>query len=633
MAQISRQLPNWAVFLIDLMVIAFSLVAALNLRFNFGVPPKEYAALTYVLPYVLVVRAVFIGIFRTYSGVFRYTGAPDAVRIFTATCAGSLVFVIGNLVSVQVIGRHLIPFAVVAGEFVFSVFLMTGIRLGYKLLRNWFVGNVRKVKRVIIYGAGEAGLITKRTLNRDANTKYKIIAFVDDNPSLQGKRIEGVRVFVADNHLSRLLAANDVDQVIVSTQHITTEKINEVVDMCIPYRTHVLHVPPPSRWINGELTYKQIRRVRIEELLQRQPIRINEDRIKTRLAGRRIMVTGAAGSIGSELVRQITQFSPEEVILLDQAETPLFQLETELLGVRGVCNCEAVIGDVRNHERMENAFRTFRPQIVFHAAAYKHVPMMEHNPSEAVLTNALGTKIVADLSVRFAVEQFVLVSTDKAVNPTNVMGATKRVAEIYCQSLDRHLKQNGNREPTQFVTTRFGNVLGSNGSVITLFRRQIEERQPITVTHPDVTRYFMTIPEACQLVLEAAAMGHGGEIFIFDMGKSVKIADMARKMVELSGLELGKDIRIIYTGLREGEKLYEELLNDAENVKRTHHPKIMIAQVREYDFDAISKDIRELISLFDTQNNDLIVAKLKEIVPEYVSSNSRFEKLDVRVSV
>jgi FlaA1/EpsC-like NDP-sugar epimerase len=619
----SRHLPNWAVLIIDLFIVALSFVGSYNLRYNFAVPDPVYADLAYLVPYVLIVRGAFFVGFRTFAGVIRYTSSADAVRIFAAACSGSLVFVIGNIISVQVTGKHLIPYGIMTMEFVLSTFLMTGMRLSYRVLYNRFARNRSESRSVIIYGAGEAGLITKKTLDRDVGTKYRIKAFVDDNPNLHGKRIEGIDVYLRSRKLRSLIEGGDVDQVIVSAQSISGKRLAEVVDLCLPFKVKVLHVPPPSRWINGELTYKQIRRVRIEELLGREPIRLDEASIHGHLAGKTVLVTGAAGSIGSELVRQMIKYSPRKVIMLDQAESPLFRLETEINAIRKVTDCEAVIADVRNEDRMENAFRSFKPQIVFHAAAYKHVPMMENNPSEAVLANVLGTEVVADLADRFKVQQFVLVSTDKAVNPSNVMGASKRVAEIYCQALDR-------KSNTEFVTTRFGNVLGSTGSVIRLFRKQIEERQPITVTHPDVTRYFMTIPEACQLVLEAGAIGHGGEILIFDMGESVRIIDLAKKMVELSGLELGKDIQIVFTGLREGEKLYEELLNVAEDVKPTHHPNIMIAKVREYEFSQISNDITELIGLFDSQNNDLIVSKLKEIVPEFISSNSPFEKLDVK---
>jgi FlaA1/EpsC-like NDP-sugar epimerase len=364
--------------------------------------------------------------------------------------------------------------------------------------------------------------------------------------------------------------------------------------------------------------------VQIEDLLEREPIKLDEANINAQIKGKTILVTGAAGSIGSEISRQVAKFQPGKLILLDQAESPLYELEIECRENYSDVQSEVVIGDVRNFQRMENVFRTFRPNFVYHAAAYKHVPMMELNPSESILTNVLGTRNTADLAVKYGAEKFVMVSTDKAVNPTNVMGASKRIAEIYTQALNKV------STTTRFVTTRFGNVLGSNGSVIPRFKQQIESGGPVTITDPEITRYFMTIPEACRLVLEAGCMGKGGEIFIFDMGKSVKIIDLARKMIQLSGLEPGKDIEIAVTGLRPGEKLYEELLNNKENTLPTHHPKIMIARVAEYEFEKAAADISELVSLFNGQNNVEIVSKMKAMVPEYVSNNSVFEKLDQR---
>ncbi|MES2396079.1 MAG: nucleoside-diphosphate sugar epimerase/dehydratase, partial [Bacteroidota bacterium] len=376
-----------------------------------------------------------------------------------------------------------------------------------------------------------------------------------------------------------------------------------------------------TNWINGELSFKQIKKVQIEELLGRDPILLDKEDIQKQLTGKVILVTGAAGSIGSEIVRQLIPFRPKKIILVDQAESPLYDMELELYDKHKEQSYEVVMGDIRNKERMDNVFRTFKPQIVFHAAAYKHVPMMENNPSESILTNVLGTKTLADLSVEHKVERFVMVSTDKAVNPTNVMGASKRIAEIYTQSLSKVSN-------TKFITTRFGNVLGSSGSVIPRFRQQIENGGPVTITHPDITRYFMTIPEACQLVLEAGAMGKGSEIFIFDMGQSIKIVDLAMKMIKLSGLVLDKDISITYTGLRPGEKLYEELLADHENTLPTHHKQIMVAQVKEYNFDEITSTVNELIALFDKQDNKLIVKKMKLLVPEFKSNNSVYEALD-----
>jgi FlaA1/EpsC-like NDP-sugar epimerase len=383
----------------------------------------------------------------------------------------------------------------------------------------------------------------------------------------------------------------------------------------------VLNVPPASRWINGELSFNQIKSIKIEDLLEREPIKLDEEIIKAQIENKIILITGAAGSIGSELARQCSKYHPKKLFLLDQAETPLHELDLEFNDLLIKPKYEVVIADVRQIDRMRKVFNTFKPDIVFHAAAYKHVPMMENNPSESILTNILGTKIVADLSVEFNVEKFVFVSTDKAVNPTSVMGASKRIAEIYIQSL-------GKTASTKFITTRFGNVLGSNGSVIPRFKKQIDQGGPITITHPDISRYFMTIPEASQLVLEASSMGKGGEIFVFDMGGSVKIVDLARKMILLLGLKEGKDISIVYTGLRPGEKLYEELLANTENTLPTHHNQILIGKVREYAYSQVKKIIEELIQSFDTQNNELIVQRMKDLVPEFISNNSVFQKLD-----
>ncbi|RLD73281.1 MAG: polysaccharide biosynthesis protein, partial [Bacteroidetes bacterium] len=384
----------------------------------------------------------------------------------------------------------------------------------------------------------------------------------------------------------------------------------------------VLTLPEVNRWINGELSIKQIRKFKIEDLLERSPIKLDEEKIKKDTLNQIVLVTGAAGSIGSEIVKQLLRFKPKLIIIFDQAESPLYELELELNEKYHFNNFEIVIGNVTNEYRIKKVFDIFKPSVVYHAAAYKHVPMMEHNPAEAIRANVLGTKIVADLALKYSINKFVMVSTDKAVNPTNVMGESKRIAEIYTQSL------NGKKQ-TKFITTRFGNVLGSNGSVINRFRKQIEKGGPVTVTHPQITRFFMTIPEACQLVLEAGAMGKGGEVFVFDMGTSVKIADMAKKMIKLSGFELGKDIQINFTGLRPGEKLYEELLNDKENTQPTHHSQIMIGKVREYNFKQVNQKISDLISLITENDNFKIVRVMKEIVPEFKSQNSEYEIIDM----
>ena len=499
--------------------------------------------------------------------------------------------------------------------------MITG-RLLVKVIYMEIKNPSREKTGVLIYGAGEAGLIAKRTLDRDKGTRYKVVGFIDDDPKKTGKKLEGISIHPADQ-LEKILSKGNIEHLIIAIQNISPERKQFIVESSLQYKIRVLNVPPVKSWINGELSFKQIRKVNIEDLLGREPIQLNLDLIKQELQGKTILVTGAAGSIGSELVRQILPFQPALLVMVDIAESPLYELELEIKDNPETAHqrFETVIGDIRNMDRMRNVFATFRPEIIFHAAAYKHVPVMELNPSESILNNVMGTKIIADLAMESGTRKFVMISTDKAVNPTNIMGATKRIAEIYTQSMNSFGK-------TRFITTRFGNVLGSNGSVIPRFKKQIESGQPITVTDPNITRFFMTISEASQLVLEAATMGKGGEIFIFDMGKPVRIDDLARKMIQLSGLELGKDIQINYTGIRPGEKLYEELLANEENTLPTHHRKIMIAKVKEYDFATVSADIHELIGLFNAQNNEAIVRKMKAIVPEFLSKNSTYEQLD-----
>lgn len=621
----AKNTPRWIVFSLDMVICAFSLVLALMLRFNFSVPPHEVDWFLRALPYLLAIRALSFFLSKTYQGIIRYTSSKDAARIFIVVTLGSCSFALINLGTYFLADEpfFLIPYSIVIIDYLATTFIMISTRLMVKALYFELKNPNREKRSVIIFGAGESGIITKRTLDRDAGTKYKVLAFIDDAPRKAGKKLEGITIYPFSK-LEELLKnnSNNVAHVIISVQDLHPRRKQDIVDLCLTYNTKVLNVPPVSTWINGELSFKQIKKVRIEDLLERDPIKLDEENIRKQVSGKIVLITGAAGSIGNEMVRQIIRFNPGRLILLDQAESPLYDAEMELNDKYQFRNFEVVIGDIRNSERMENLFRTFRPQLVYHAAAYKHVPMMENNPSEAVRTNVLGTKIIADLSVKYNVEKFVMVSTDKAVNPTNVMGASKRIAEIYTQALST-------TSATKFVTTRFGNVLGSNGSVIPRFRQQIESGGPVTITHPEITRYFMTIPEACQLVLEAGAMGNGGEIFIFDMGQSVKIIDLAKKMIQLSGLTLGKDIQIVYTGLRPGEKLYEELLNDQENTIPTHHSQIMIARVKAYDFPVISKNICELINLFDNQDNRAMVSKMKEIVPEFKSNNSIYEELDV----
>lgn len=616
-----RNMPRWIIFLIDISICLFSLILAYLVRFNFSIPPLAIVDFPFVFSVVLGIRAISFYFSKTYQGIVKYTSSKDAQRIFIVLTIGSALFVVVNLIFFYFINEKFpIPFSIIIIDYMASTFLMISLRVMFKALYQELTNPNKEKRSVIIFGAGDSGIITKRTLDRDAGTKYKVLAFIDDDKKKQGKKLEGATILGIEK-LHELLNENDVSNLIISVQNLSPSKKQQIVDICLNHNTKVLNVPPVSNWINGELSFKQIKKVQIEELLERDAIQLDKENIKKQFTNKTILVTGAAGSIGSEIVRQVIKFNPKKIILLDQAESPLYEMEMELYDKYKEQQYEVVMGDIRNYERMENVFKTFLPQIVFHAAAYKHVPMMENNPSESILTNVLGSKNLADLSVKYKVEKFVMISTDKAVNPTNVMGSSKRIAEIYTQSLTK-------TSETKFITTRFGNVLGSNGSVIPRFRQQIENGGPITITDPNITRFFMTIPEACQLVLEAGAMGKGGEIFIFDMGESVKIIDLAKKMIKLSGLTLDKDISIVYTGLRPGEKLYEELLANEENTIPTHHKQILIAKVKEYDFETTSKSIAELIALFDKQDNISIVKKMKELVPEFISNNSIYEKLD-----
>lgn len=614
-------LPRWSILIIDLVICAFALTLAFFLRFNFkSIPPEDLKNLPYDYAILLSIRAVSFFISKTYKGVVRYTSSRDAMRIFAVVLLGSALMFVVNIITLFTVGYYIIPTAVIIIDTLVTLFLMISSRLAVKAIYFENKNPEKEKTQVIIYGAGESGIITKRTLDRDAAVRYKVVGFVDDDEKKKGRSLEGVFIYPTSK-LETLIKENDVESVIISIQNLLPNKKNAIIDECLKYGVRVLNVPPVAKWINGELSFNQIKSINIEELLERDPIKLDNALINNQLNGKTILITGAAGSIGSELARQCAKFNPGLLILLDQAESPLHELELEFAESKINCKYEVVIGDVRNTERMRNVFNTFKPHVVFHAAAYKHVPMMENNPSESVLTNILGTKTVADLSVEFNVQKFVMISTDKAVNPTNVMGASKRIAEIYTQSL-------GKTVTTKFITTRFGNVLGSNGSVIPRFKKQLEQGGPITITHPEITRFFMTIPEACQLVLEAGCMGKGGEIFVFDMGQSVKIVDLARKMIKLSGLKEERDIKIVFTGLRPGEKLYEELLASNENTLPTHHQQILVGKVKEYEPAEVKRFIDELIQLFNTQNNTLIVAKMKEIVPEFISNNSVFQNLD-----
>ncbi len=623
----NRFVSRWIVLTIDIFIVAFSFLLAIFVRSNLDINSVLSEKFEIQFAIILLVKIIGFLLFRSYAGIIRHTSIADAINIFKA-----LNFSLGLLLSANITASILNPEvgfivsnSIVVVDYLFSLFLLIASRLVLKAAYYSFVEGYKKKTKVAIFGAGRSGRITKHTLFTDGKTDYDVVAFIDDNDSVAGKTIEGLRVYSSSVIGKGILKELGIEEVIISIQNISADRKRAFVDQCLLENISIKSIPPVSNWINGELSAKQIRKVRIEDLLEREQINLDKENIKAQVFGRRLLITGAAGSIGSEISRQLVHYKPSLLVLLDQAETPLYELEIELnkLSASIDFEIEYVIADITNLIRMEAVFEKFRPEIVFHAAAYKHVPMMENNPSEAVSVNVFGTKNIADLSIKYKTEKFVMVSTDKAVNPTNVMGATKRVAEVYIQSFDSF-----DDNHTKFITTRFGNVLGSNGSVIPLFKKQIENGGPVTVTHPDITRYFMTIPEACQLVLEAGSMGHGGEIFIFDMGESVKILDVAKKMILLSGLTQGKDIEIKFTGLRPGEKLYEELLNESENTIPTHHSKIMIAKVSKVKTEVVLKSLTELKNAYNGHENNAMVSIIKEIVPEFLSKNSIYEKLD-----
>lgn len=615
-----RNVPSWLIMAIDLLVVAFSIILSYLVRFNFMVPQQEIDPMPQIALWMLIVKWISFRIAGTHTGLLRYSSTHDSGIIFTANLAAGIVFLITNGISWYFFDHFFIPSSIIVIEFFVTTLAMIVFRLVSKLA--WIQMQETSIEKqsVIIFGAGEAGILAKNALERDSSAKSDIIAFLDDNPAKIGKKLEGISI-IGTKDLGGLLASRQVDLLIIAVQHISASKKQSIIDLCLNYNTRVLTVPPVIQWINGELSFRQMKQIKIEDLLERDEIKLDENQIRRDLLDATVFITGAAGSIGSEIARQVLKYPVARLVLIDNAETPLHHLELECDNIKGIPEFHVVLADIRHKERMDQLFSHWRPTIVYHAAAYKHVPMMEHYPAESVSVNVAGTKILADLASEYKCRKFIMISSDKAVNPTNVMGASKRIAEIYTQTLD-------DPAGTRFITTRFGNVLGSNGSVIPLFKKQIEKGGPITVTHPDITRYFMTIPEACRLVLEAGSIGEGGEIFVFDMGESVKIADLARKMARLYGLEMGKDIQMVFTGLRPGEKLYEELLNNDENTLPTHNPKILIGKVRVYDRIQVAESIEELIMLGLSGDEMKIVSAMKRIVPEFISRNSRFEALD-----
>ncbi|MEZ4972141.1 MAG: nucleoside-diphosphate sugar epimerase/dehydratase [Cyclobacteriaceae bacterium] len=620
-------LPRWIIILIDSVFIAGATVAGYLIRFNFQ---WKYAILFNIhLSITVTVMAALIATFATksYAGIVRYTGVDDGFRIFYTALFSLGIASLTNLIYYYNSGKNLIPYSVLLIVFLASFVFLFYYRLVVKTIFTYYKSDVSNKKRVAIFGAGQAGVITKNAIDSDTKGNLKVIAFFEDDQSKVGKVISSNKIYDATKDFNAVVERYNISQVIFAIEDIEPARKNEMVELCLGKKIQVRSIPSVRTWVGGELNVSEIKEVNIEDLLGRESIQIGKDHLYKEFRSKTIVVTGAAGSIGSELVRQLVTYNPSTLILIDQAETQLYDIECELLGKQSSVKILSFVADICNKTRLNYVFAQFKIDILFHAAAYKHVPVMEKNPYEAVYCNVLGTRTLADLAIDYGIRKFVMVSTDKAVNPTSIMGCSKRIAEIYVQSLNNFHESMG-LSHTSFVTTRFGNVLGSNGSVIPLFKRQIASGGPITVTHPEITRYFMTIPEASSLVLEAGVMGNGGEIFLFDMGKPIKIHDLARKMILLSGFEEGKDIKIVFTGLREGEKLYEELLGGRENSIPTHHSKILKAKVSEYSFDKISNMVDLLIELASDKNELKMVTLMKEIVPEFKSNYSRFELLD-----
>lgn len=628
----SRFASRWFILFMDMSIVAISFLVSTLIYYNFDFNTDIFHTYLRHLPIILLIKGLFFLVFQTQKGIIRHTSSEDTQLLFQAVSTSSGILLLLTLFSSSIQNGLLnIPLSIVIIDYFILLVILTMMRMVIKIAYRYLLRRHKSsYQKVIIYGAGQLGIMAKNTLQRDNKKVVDILCFIDDNPKMVGKTVEGIKVTsrkrAIDLYLSRPIRKGNVD-VVFAINTIDNKKKNEIIEEFIKQDVHLKIIPPADRWINGELSTNQIKNIRIEDLLGREPIKLNNQNIHDHIRGKRICITGAAGSIGSEIVRLLLCYRPSTVILIDQAESSLYDLETEIkrLSIPQETHTQIilVVGNVIDESHMNHVFTLHKPELVFHAAANKHVPLMENNPYKAFEVNVIGTQVIAELSSAHQVEKFVLISTDKAVNPTNVMGATKRMAEIYIQSLNAD-----SMNQTKFIVTRFGNVLGSNGSVIPLFKKQIEHGGPVTITHPDIIRYFMTIPEACQLVLEAGIMGQGGEIFVFDMGEPVKIVDLAIKMIQLSGLTPHQDIKITYTGLREGEKLFEELLGSSEHEVATHHPKIKIAKIPTYEFKDIKKEM-ESFRRTDHQEHPMeTVSFLKRLIPEYISNNSIFEILD-----
>ena len=623
-----RFVSPWMILAFDLLVVFITFYVAFAVRLNFEMMRMDIGQETPQAILVTLVYALSFWYFRPFTGIIRHTGLNDAFRVFQATGCGFVFMLLFGAITrlMDVDLPWTTSFAAYLIHFLLAYFVLMGARVVVKTVFSEVSRSRReKGRRVIIFGAGSSGVLARNALVNDPGTIYDMVAFADDNPGKTNKLLEGAPVMLPEKVLNEeFIRRSRADLLIISIQNLHPRRRAEIIEQALELDLEVKVVPPLDRWVHGQLSSAQLQKVRIEDLMEREQIVLDSANVAADIRGKMVMVTGAAGSIGGEIARQALSFEPSGLILVDQAESALYDLQYEIgsdsmlkeIADRAVY----VVANVKDSGRMEQLFQQRKPEIIYHAAAYKHVPLMESFPYEALRTNVFGTKTVADLAVQYETRKFVMVSTDKAVNPTNVMGASKRMAEIYTQSRSN--------DTTQFITTRFGNVLDSNGSVIPLFRRQIERGGPVTITHKEITRFFMMISEACNLVLEAGSMGKGGEIFLFDMGKPVKILDLARKMIQLTGLEPDKDIVIKEIGLRPGEKLYEEVLATEENTLQTYHPKIMLAQVRPNREEEVSRQLEDLLEQISRGDDFALVRKMKEIVPEYRSENSVYSTLD-----
>tara|TARA_R110002111_G_scaffold4010_2_gene23215 strand:+ start:1105 stop:3000 length:1896 start_codon:yes stop_codon:yes gene_type:complete len=615
---------KWLVLLFDISIIVATFFLAYLIRYNFKID-FDFSVILRQVPYVILAAAISLIAVGSYKGVVRFTGFKDIVNIVIGANILATMLISFTFISRRVINEDTIfniSGSIIYIHLLLNILFLIGAKLFIKSIYNYITQDFNNISNVLIFGAGNSGMLAYDAIENDTKNGFEVVGFIDDDERKIGKKINLLKVYNISSIDESFIKKNNIEDVIISIQNIDPSRLLQITGNLFSLGLKVKIVPPVQNWIDGDLSVGQIKEVKIEDLLGRDPINIKNPDLEDQYDNNVILITGAAGSIGSEICRKISLYKYKKLILIDNAESALYDIQQEFRQL-GLENVDAIVADVRNRARIEQIFNQYKPKIVFHAAAYKHVPLMENNPFEAVSVNVGGTKNVADIAVKHSVDKFVLISTDKAVNPTNVMGATKRIAELYVTCL----KGKGH---TKFITTRFGNVLGSNGSVIPLFKKQIDKGGPLTVTHKEITRYFMTIPEACQLVIEAAAMGNGGEIFVFDMGEPIKIYNLATNMIILSGLRYPEDIDIKITGLRPGEKIYEELLADGENTKKTYHEKIMIAKSRHIDIVYIEKQINKLNGINSLTQPLEIVSSLKSLIPEYISNNSTYEVLDTK---